>query len=614
MAFVDNFFYNFQPHNAGRSWGDMEPMGGGGSTASSPWMDDKPTNIMGGGGGGGAAGWGAGEVVGGGWPAQRKPMRSSPSWEDPTGGMGGPDRGGWGSGRAGGGGMLPPGISKEGIWTSKQFRILCDMGFRKEDVEVALRNTNLQLDDALEMLNAVSRAAAGGMPGRGGNMGLGGNNMPPGNNDMMGFPGSSRGGVGMDPGGYDMRFSGGGGGGGMPYPPGGDCLPPGSNPSLQNNPSRAGGGLNPALVQQMSMGVGSGSVGGGGSLHPGGGPPRPSQSGGGGGGPPSTSQLRLLVQQIQMAVQAGHLNAQILNQPLAPQTLLLLNQLLQQIKALAQYTQQHAMAVQASAGGRGGGPSSQALLHLNVQITKHKQQITNLQNQITAQQAQYLKNQQPQPPMGGGMVPGGGGMVPDSPDLSLSLGNLSMAGDHHHHQQQQQQQGVGGSKLNKWIKSGDPSSQEPDFSRAPGSSAKSSSSQQPSPNILLDPAGPWSNGNNGAGAGGWPDSNNDKNGSNSGGSSGADAEPDFGIPEFVPGKAWKGTTIKDPSEDPTLTPGSVATTPILHQQQQSGDKISAVSSSSIATTMMENSLGLASSTWSFGTTVKESSMQVRTAF
>lgn len=49
-------------------------------------------------------------------------------------------------------------------------------------------------------------------------------------------------------------------------------------------------------------------------------------------GQPSTQQLRMLVQQIQMAVQAGYLNHQILNQPLAPTTLVLLNQLLAHIK------------------------------------------------------------------------------------------------------------------------------------------------------------------------------------------------------------------------------------------------------------------------------------------
>lgn len=53
-------------------------------------------------------------------------------------------------------------------------------------------------------------------------------------------------------------------------------------------------------------------------------------------GQPSTQQLRMLVQQIQMAVQAGYLNHQILNQPLAPTTLVLLNQLLANIKVSTQ--------------------------------------------------------------------------------------------------------------------------------------------------------------------------------------------------------------------------------------------------------------------------------------
>ncbi len=119
-----------QPHTAtgGRSWGDLEPS----SSSNSPWLDDRPTNNT------GASGWGGGgaaDVVSGGWPAPRKPMRSSPSWEEGPSGMG-PDRGGWGGGARAG--MLPPsaaaaslGISKEAIWASKQFRILCDMGFRK---------------------------------------------------------------------------------------------------------------------------------------------------------------------------------------------------------------------------------------------------------------------------------------------------------------------------------------------------------------------------------------------------------------------------------------------------------------------------------------------------
>merc|ERR1719234_2337087 len=119
---------------------------------------------------------------------------------------------------------------------------------------------------------------------------------------------------------YGMRFP-----GPMPYPPG--DIPP-ANPSLPSNPSRPGN-MNPSLMGQVMNG-------GPGMLAP----PRPQPN-----GPPSTSQLRVLVQQIQMAVQAGHLNPQILNQPLAPQTLLLLNQLLQ-IKQLQSYQQQHVIAQQ----------------------------------------------------------------------------------------------------------------------------------------------------------------------------------------------------------------------------------------------------------------------------
>ena len=42
-------------------------------------------------------------------------------------------------------------------------------------------------------------------------------------------------------------------------------------------------------------------------------------------------------------------------------------------------------------------------------------------------------------------------------------------------------------------------------------------------------------------------------------------DDNFGIPEFVPGKAWKGAAqMKDPTEDPTMTPGSVASSAIIH--------------------------------------------------
>lgn len=92
-------------------------------------------------------------------------------------------------------------------------------------------------------------------------------------------------------------------------------------------------------------------------------------------------QLTTMVQQIQLAVQAGHLNPQILNQPLAPVTLQLLYQLLQQIRSLQQ--------LQMKFNQPGTHQSA-----CGVQINKTKQTIQNLQNQIAAQQAMHLKQTQ----------------------------------------------------------------------------------------------------------------------------------------------------------------------------------------------------------------------------
>lgn len=39
------------------------------------------------------------------------------------------------------------------IRNSKQYRMLFDMGFKKEEIEIALRATNLNLEEAIEILN-----------------------------------------------------------------------------------------------------------------------------------------------------------------------------------------------------------------------------------------------------------------------------------------------------------------------------------------------------------------------------------------------------------------------------------------------------------------------------
>jgi len=191
----------------------------------------------------------------------------------------------------------------------------------------------------------------------------------------------------------------------------------------------------------------------------------------------SNQQIRMLVQQIQMAVHAGYLNNHFLNQPLAPATLVLLNQLLQQIKILQQLTQQHTMAAVQKAG-------SNAVLQMSVQITKTKQYIANLQNQIAAQQAIYVKQTQHQVP-------------PQNPDffkqnmhdpmsaLPTNFADLAIKDPQVVSEQSFQGQQ---SRLNQWKlpsldKEGDVLGNE--FSRAPGTTSKTPGLTQShsSPNI-----------------------------------------------------------------------------------------------------------------------------------
>jgi hypothetical protein len=97
----------------GRSWGNDSGLG-----PANPWDNgvDKQQRDMGGPGGGMPDFW------------HKKPsMRTSPSWEDNAGG--GVDARGWGGSSSGNRGGPP--FTKETIWSSKQFRVLCDMNYRK---------------------------------------------------------------------------------------------------------------------------------------------------------------------------------------------------------------------------------------------------------------------------------------------------------------------------------------------------------------------------------------------------------------------------------------------------------------------------------------------------
>ncbi|XP_053663220.1 protein Gawky-like [Anopheles marshallii] len=562
----------------GNNWGDEKPPGGG-MGGNSLWNDGNNWNNKGkmssGGGGGGGSGWNDGAPGG---------ANSGPGGMD----MGNSD---WGMPPQS---KLPPNGNKmntlEIIRCSKPYRQLCDMGFKKEDVESVLRMTNMNVEESLEFLHRSSGGGGGG-------------------SDWSRRPDGGHGGFGagdqfVGGGGVSGRFAAAAAGvGPMAFPQNNQNL--GGGVFGGGNGSAAGGGSFNSM--KFGGGAGHGGAGGnGGGPVGGGGPPgagagvfggqqqqqqqqQPGAlgSGGGGGGlnqsnaqsqQISNHHLRLLVQQIQLAVQNGYLENQILNQPLAPQTLMLLNQLLTHIKQL------NVMQNNLSRTGGGGGVNA---VQMSIAINKLKSQIASLQNQINMQQANYLKQQQQQqqhqqhqqqPPHPGSLnaanvnvsaiAAGGGGNHPGT-DLFRGPSDLTGLPGSFAEMALKESGGVPfpssgntsqQSRLQKWklppnsASAGGldkDASDLTDFVRAPGASSKSG----PSGSGIDD--GTWSNGRNNLGDG-WPDSSSQDNKDWPGGN---DAFSDL-VPEFEPGKPWKGTQATRIEDDPTITPGSVARNPL----------------------------------------------------
>ncbi|KAB0794077.1 hypothetical protein PPYR_13697 [Photinus pyralis] len=453
-----------------------------------------------------------------------------------------------------------PALSKEMVWNSKQFRVLVDMGYKKDDVETALRNRDMNMEDALDMLSSV----------RGGNI----DSWRTRHEDHYDHQGAA-----PFPG---QRFPN-GPSGQMPFPPGNNApnlLSSMGSGSTSNNCS-----INniTKMIPQSGGNQSFGSTSSGRTIPP--------QS------TPTSHQLRLLVQQIQMAVQAGYLNHQILNQPLAPQTLVLLNQLLQQIKNLQQLLTQQSVAQSQTLGGK----PSNILLQCSVLITKTKQQISNLQNQIAAQQAIYVKQQQHN--LTGNSSGGPSDIFKTNPmhdSINALQGNFVDLGIKDSQISQQQ------SRLNQWKLPALDKEEGGEFSRAPGSISKPLAPSNSSPNLnglgLTQPDGPWSSGRS-ADTGGWPDAGaNDPVADNKDGQWSTSTQPSLTdlVPEFEPGKPWKGNQMKSIEDDPSITPGSVVRSPLsiatikdTELFNMNSSKNSPPGGDSI------QPLSLSSSTWSF---------------
>lgn len=570
---------------------DMWGHGGPGAMRNGSWDDnsnnweDKGPGPLGGGGGGNAGGaggstWNDGPGNPSTWNNKKPIVPGGNVWPETSDLIGGD----WGAGIGVG---KPPNKHnpQEIIRSSKQFRILYEMGFKKEDIEQALRTSNMSLEEAMEMLQRNN-----------------GNNMP----DWRRHD--------DHPGGFEPPFSGGrfpGGGAGPSLP-----FPQNQNGPNNNMPAGMGSG-NPnlaglnALSKPLQSYLNQAPPSGPGPFNQGG--PNGGVGGGaagilGGAGAgqnssaqPSTQQLRMLVQQIQMAVQAGYLNHQILNQPLAPQTLFLLNQLLNNIKQL-QVTQNNLQR------GGGGGNNQMSM------IPKIKQQIAGLQNQIATQQAIYVKQQQQQQHSGNTsninhLANNFHREQNDLTTLQNSLSEMGLGKDHngpYHH-------GPGGggggggnsggstsqqSRLNQWklpAVDKDAGHDLTDFSRAPGTTAKSTLSTTGSSISGLSGLqgdNTWSTGRGGIGDG-WPDSSTETG--NKDWPATQDTFTDL-VPEFEPGKPWKGTQMKI-EEDPTITPGSIARSPIASISIGSAKDSDLFANSSKPSPT--DSISLSSSTWSF---------------
>ncbi|XP_069940702.1 protein Gawky isoform X4 [Cherax quadricarinatus] len=340
--------------------------------------------------------------------------------------------------------------------------------------------------------------------------------------------------------------------------------------------------------------------------------PFTSQQGGSGNSP----HVRALMQHIQMAVQAGYLNPQILNQPLAPTTLVLLNNMLSHINVLQKFSQQQAIW---QAQAHLNKNSSQTILQLNINITKTKQQIQNLQNQIAAQQALYVKQQQQHHhPQLHSHLPGGPPGTqndffnkPSLPDqLYSSFTQMPVSenppainiGQH-------------GSRLHQW-KLPSLENDDNDFIRAPGAPGKPAMPQShSSPNLtpLLGPSNStWSL--NRTSETGWPESSSGGNDNTTGdkgvpnmdsqwaASSQTNASGSYGldIKPFEPGKPWMMKNIED---DPNITPGSVTRSPLSLGIKDS-ELLSSISKTPTTNTVSDmtshlTSLSLSSNTWSF---------------
>lgn len=297
-------------------------------------------------------------------------------------------------------------------------------------------------------------------------------------------------------------------------------------------------------------------------------------------------------------------------------------------------------------GGASNAPAPAIQSSVHVQITQTKQRIINLQNQIAAQQAIFLKHQQQQPQQGqqgagphghGATTVNNGGhattplQTPQTPTGDFfkapSDNLLEISGDRDLGAQaisrfQSNWKVFGKDEPNSIVTSVAAATVANEFSRAPGSLSKQPSISTASSLLARSESGNWGLS---ADESGWPDSaatlasvangNQARNdmvtvttptSSISSAQIQAQAQQAYNslndlVPEFEPGKPWKGTRLQNIEDDPTVTPGSIARSPLsistIKDPMLLNWSTSKMSPSTTADSL--TSLSLSSSTWAF---------------
>ncbi len=366
--------------------------------------------------------------------------------------------------------------------------------------------------------------------------------------------------------------------------------------------------------------------------------------------------MQQTVQQLRMAVQAGLISPQLLNQQLTPNLRVMLHQLLQfqethkQLGAQQQLLQQH-LIQQKQQNPVVAHQLERQLEQVTLTLQHIKQQMARLQQQMAAAQAQLPKQ-----------VPGSdaSNKADILKDLTTNMSGLNLAKDASPGQVSVQQPGAPGaaqaqqqgSRLNQWkLPSPDKeNSADANLNKAPGSKPLSAAHSAPNlqkqsesvPSSLPFSDSTWSTmTNTSTSSGSWPSSSAISTAVSTATTQSQDASaqpkesptgsvvtsvtpsslgeinvsasltasspsatsPGQGQPgvdindmieEFVPGKPWTGITSKSVEDDPYITPGSVQR-PSLSVNTIKDDYINTTLGKSTSPTVSESALG--SSTW-----------------